>query len=284
MSSQSNALDLGAVFGTAAASGDISAQTQQILMAPDLGQHIQAGLGLAADMFQASEAFLCGMLLDDSGSIRMAGNSDVVRQGANTVKGALRQSKTNSGILMRVEALNHGPLRDAKGNPLAFVTLDQIPDLDSRNYNADGGTPLYDRMVEFLALMMAKTEEYKQSGIEVRSSSLIVTDGRDEGSYKHTEASVAALVRDMLMTERHIVAFMGIARMDRGKPLQSDVDLYKRIALACGIEEKWILTPGSTETEIRRAFQQFSRSSQQASQGAAGHSKAFQAGFATVAP
>jgi hypothetical protein len=35
-----------------------------------------------------------------------------------------------------------------------------------------------------------------------------------------------------------------------------------------GIEDRWILTPGSTASEIRRAFQVFSQSAIRAGQGA----------------
>jgi hypothetical protein len=68
---------------------------------------------------------------------------------------------------------------------------------------------------------------------------------------------VAALVDDMLRSENHIVAAMGI---DDG-----DTDFHKVFA-AMGIPREWILTPGNTSSEVRKAFQVFSQSAVRASQ------------------
>jgi hypothetical protein len=63
----------------------------------------------------------------------------------------------------------------------------------------------------------------------------------------------------MLAQENHIVAAMGISDG------QTD---FKAVFRAMGIPDKWILTPGNSASEIRRAFAVFSQSAVRASQGA----------------
>lgn len=46
-----------------------------------------------------------------------------------------------------------------------------------------------------------------------------------------------------------------------------------------GIEDRWILTPGQGASDIRRAFQVFSQSAVQASQGATAFHQASVGGF-----
>jgi hypothetical protein len=70
---------------------------------------------------------------------------------------------------------------------------------------------------------------------------------------------VAAIVQDMLAQENHIVAAMGI---DDGT---TD---FKKVFRAMGIPDRWILTPGNSASEIRRAFQVFSQSAVRAAAGA----------------
>ena len=72
-------------------------------------------------------------------------------------------------------------------------------------------------------------------------------------------ADVAAIVADMLAQENHIVAAMGIS--------DGTTD-FKKVFRSMGISDRWILTPGNSASEIRRAFQVFSRSAVRATQGA----------------
>ena len=99
--------------------------------------------------------------------------------------------------------------------------------------------------------MIAKAEELAQAGIAVRTVTLIITDGGDYGSTRCKPADVAALVTDMLAQENHIVAAMGIS--------DGTTD-FKKVFRAMGIPDRWILTPGNSASEIRRAFQVFSQS------------------------
>jgi hypothetical protein len=57
----------------------------QTLTIADIGAMIQAGLGTPVDDVTVSEAVLVTIMPDDSGSIRFAGNAQVVCDGHNLV-------------------------------------------------------------------------------------------------------------------------------------------------------------------------------------------------------
>jgi hypothetical protein len=110
-----------------------------------------------------------------------------------------------------------------------------------------------------LGTVIAKAKELSQAGIAVRTVTLIITDGADYGSQRCRPTDVAAIVADMLARENHIVAAMGI---DDG-----NTD-FRTVFRSMGIPDRWILTPGNSATEIRRAFQVFSQSAVRAAAGA----------------
>jgi hypothetical protein len=70
---------------------------------------------------------------------------------------------------------------------------------------------------------------------------------------------VAALVADLERAESHIVAAMGIS--------DGSTD-FRRVFCEMGINDRWVLTPGNSPSEIRKAFQVFSQSAVRASQSA----------------
>ncbi len=258
-----NSQSVNSLFGNAASDGAIGAGAVAVLTAPDLGAQIQAGLGVSVDDVSASEVVLVTLLVDDSGSIDASGNEQTVRDGCNLVMQALASSKQNDGILVSIRYLNGTVLTP-------FVPLDQAPVLDSQNYRATGGTPLYDQSVVALGGVIAKTQEFLDSGVGCRSVSLIVSDGADMHSRRNKAADVAKVVRDMRLTESHIVAAMGI---DDG------CTDFRKVFGDMGVDAKWILTPGDSPAEIRKAFQVFSQSAVSASQSAGSFSQAAGSGF-----
>jgi hypothetical protein len=117
---------------------------------------------------------------------------------------------------------------------------------------------------------LAKTQEFEDNGVPCRTVTLILTDGADEHSRKQNAGTVKKLVTDMLMSEKHIIAAMGI---DDGR---TD---FRLVFKGMGIQDNWILTPGNSQSEIRRAFQVFSQSAVRASQGAKSFSQTAVGGF-----
>jgi hypothetical protein len=127
------------------------------------------------------------------------------------------------------------------------------------NYDPHLATPLYDQTAIVLGTVIAKAQELAQAGIAVRTVTLLITDGADYGSHRCTAADVEAIVADMLAQEHHIVAAMGIS---------DGATDFRAVFRAMGIPDRWILTPGNSASEIRRAFAVFSQSAVRASQGA----------------
>jgi len=231
--------------------GALSARSLAALDVVDVGAQIQAGLGVTIDDVAASEVVLLTMMPDDSQSIDAAGNTAAVRDGHNFVLEALRGSKQAGEVLAHTRYLNGTVL-------CPYTSLDHAVVMTRSNYDPCHGTPLYDQTVVLLGTVIAKSQELAQAGIAVRTVTLIITDGADYGSTRCKAADVKALVADMLAQENHVVAAMGIS--------DGSTD-FAAVFRAMGIPDRWILTPGNSAAEIRRAFAVFSQSAVRASQG-----------------
>ena len=247
MSSKTNVKGL---FQAACNEGTLSPTSLQVLTVADLGAQIQAGLGICVDDVQASEVVLLTVMPDDSGSIRFGSNAQAVRDGHNLVLDALDGSRQRDAILAHTRYLNGHVL-------FPYVPLDQAIRMTDKNYDPNLGTPLYDQAVLLLGSVIAKAQEFSRNGVAARSVTLLITDGSDQHSTRANARDVAALVQDMRRAECHIVAGMGIS--------DGSTD-FRRVFGEMGIEDRWILTPGNSPGEIRKAFQVFSQSAVRASQ------------------
>jgi len=245
------------------AEGVLSPSSLQALTVVDLGAQIQAGLGVGVDDVQASEVVLVTVMPDDSGSIRMAGHARTVCDGHNLVLDALLSSQQKDGILFHTRYLNGTVL-----NP--FRPLEDVVRMHAKNYDPDQGTPLYDQAVVLLGTVLAKAQEFTRNGVAARTVTLLITDGADCHSQRARAREVAALVNDLRRAEGHIIAGMGIE--------DGNTD-FRRVFREMGIEDKWILTPGQSAQDIRKAFQVFSQSAVRVSQGAAAFSRTALGGF-----
>ncbi|MDX2097554.1 MAG: hypothetical protein SFW36_07225 [Leptolyngbyaceae cyanobacterium bins.59] len=256
--------NLNHLFQSAQDEGLLSMAALQALNVPDIGAQIQAGLGIPVDDVLSSEVVLVTMMPDDSGSIRFSGNVQAVRGGHNSVLDALITSQQRDYILAHTRYLNGEVL-------FPYCPIAQAVRMTPQNYDPNEGTPLYDQTVVLLGTVLAKSQEFSDNGVPVRTVTLLITDGADAHSYRSTAQDVAAIVHDMLRSETHIIAGMGI---DDGS---TD---FRQVFRSMGIRDEWILTPGNSDPEIRKAFQVFSQSAVQASQGAASFSQSI-GGFGT---
>jgi hypothetical protein len=143
--------------------------------------------------------------------------------------------------------------------------------MNEQNYNPNQGTPLYDQTVVLLGTVLAKAQEFADNGVPVRTVTLIISDGADAHSHRASAKTVRSLIQDMLRTESHIIAAMGI---DDGG--QTD---FHQVFREMGIQEQWILTPGNSQKEIHKAFQVFSQSAVRASQSVGSFSQTSLGGF-----
>ena len=248
----SQPINLNNLFQSAHDDGLLSQTSLQSLDVNDIGAQIQAGLGISVDDVMASEVVLVTIMPDDSGSIRFGGNAQAVRGGHNAIIDALMSSKQSDNILIHNLYLN--------GNVLyPYCPLDQAIRMTPQNYDPNQGTPLYDQSMVLLGTVLAKSQEFSDNGVPVRTVTLIISDGADAHSRRANAQDVASVVKDMLASENHIVAAMGI---DDG---YTD---FRKVFKQMGIRDEWILTPGNSDSEIRKAFQVFSQSAVRVSQSA----------------
>jgi hypothetical protein len=263
--STANSRLVGNLFQAAQNEGVLSAASMQALNVVDIGAQIQAALGAPVDQVTASEVVLLTIMPDDSGSIRSAGNVDAVRDGHNMVLDALAASKQKDSVLAHCRYLNGQVL-------YPYCAMEHAARMDPHNYNPNQGTPLFDQTVVLLGTVLAKAQEFQDNGVPVRTVTLIITDGGDCHSQRATAASVRAVVTDMLKTEQHIIAGMGIS--------DGSTD-FRKVFASMGLRPEWILTPKSGAGEVRKAFQVFSQSALRASQGGQHFSKTALGGFFT---
>lgn len=260
--SQSTTPNVSALFSAAAADGNLSQKSLQALNLVDPGAVIQQGLGVNVNDVEASEVILITFLIDDSGSIRfVAGNTEAVRQGHNGVLDALKGSKQSAAILVSTRYLNGTVLSP-------YVQLKDAVEMTPQNYDPNGGTPLNDQAIVACGQVLAKAQEFQDNGVSVRTVTALITDGADLHS-RANAAQVRSVVEDLLKQENHVVCAMGVA--------DGQLD-FRAVFREMGIPDEWILTPGNTPSEIRRAFQTISQSAVRVSQ-AANFSKAKLGGF-----
>lgn len=231
--------------------GALSARSLATLDVVDVGAQIQAGLGVTIDDVAASEVVLLTMMPDDSQSIAAANNTEAVRDGHNFVLDAVGRSKQSGEVLAHTRYLNGEVL-------YPYTQLAHATRMTPANFDPRHGTPLFDQTAVLLGTVIAKAQELSQAGIAVRTVTLIITDGGDYGSQRCRAADVAAIVADLLAQENHIVAAMGI---------RDGTTDFRAVFRSMGIPDRWILTPGNSASEIRRAFQVFSQSAVRAASG-----------------
>lgn len=252
----SQTADLNSIFQTANKEGALSQQSLQALNLVDHGAAIQAGLGVDVGDIEASEVVLVTLLIDDSGSIaQVPGNADLVRGGHNDILSALRDSKQSGGVLVSTRYLN-----GQGGNTVfyPFTKLKDAPEMNASNFAPFGATPLNDQAITTLGQVLAKTQEFSDNGVSVRSVTAFISDGADTSS-KNGSSQVKTIVEDMLRQENHAILAMGIS--------DGSTD-FNAVFTSMGIKPEWILTPGNSPKEIRRAFQTISQSAVRLSQAA----------------
>ena len=259
MSDQTN--NANTLFQTAAQQTVISPTSLSILSAGGIGQKVQAAMGVPVSDVTTDDVMLLQLEIDDSSSIRDADNEQIVRDGVNLTLDAVQDSKAENEVLATLWQLNRGVLDPYK-------KVKDTTRLNATNYIGSGSTPLYDRTIELLGAIVAKEQEFANAGVSVRTVTLIVTDGQDYGS-RARASEVRSLVMDLVSRENHLICAMGV---DNGS---TD---FRKIFAEMGIRDANILTPANSASEIRKAFQVFSNTAKQASQGARAFSNAFTQG------
>ena len=145
----------------------ISSQTASQLLQGNTLEQIEKGMGISANDFSGSEAMLITLLIDDSRSIEWAQNTRNIIDGHNIVLEALRKSKQAESMLVCCRYLNGTVL-------YPYTYLAEVPEMTVKNYNPDGGTPLYDQTMVVLGQVSAKAQEFEDAGIMCRTWTMIL--------------------------------------------------------------------------------------------------------------
>lgn len=243
--------------------GFIGEQSLVSLSVNDIGNDIAAGMNVSMDNVGTSEVTLVSMLIDDSGSIYSGGNVQNVINGHNLVLETLRGSNQKDGILVHTRYINGTIL-------YPYISVDEAIEMNSSNYDANGGTPLYDQYNILLGTVIAQTQQFLDSGIQCRSINVVITDGEDVHSTNIQRASDLTIIRDMIQTENHIVAGIGFAN--------SYVD-FEDIFRKMGIPEQWILGASDDKQSLMDKFRLFAESASTVSQSSQVFNNSLTGGF-----
>jgi len=265
--SESTSTNVNELLEQATDEGILSPASLNAINVPNIGAQIQAGMGVNVDAVTAPDPTLVTIIVDDSGSISASGNTEVIRDGLNMVLDELSKAKTSDGILVHIRLLNGDII--CPFCPLSEAVVNYR--LDNKNYNEAKflGTPLYDQVMVLLATVMAKTQEFSDNGVQVKTVTLIMSDGEDVHSRQNDENDCKRVITDMVKQEIHIVSGFGVPSYGSGN------DDFRDIFESMGIAPQWILSPdmGATQEEngkiIRAALKLFSQSAISVSQTAA---------------
>ncbi|MNC06560.1 hypothetical protein D3C81_763310 [compost metagenome] len=244
--SKQSIADLNDILNGAVEEGILSPNTLDMI---DVNDAIAIGSnGMDVDDVLATDVTLVTLITDNSGSIGFSGLEDAVRTGQNEMLDAFLNSKQKDSIMLAQWFIN-------ESTPIhSYVSLDKATKLDKSNYNAGGGTPLYDRTVEAVISNVAYAQQLRDTGTPVTSVIIIITDGYDEGSRKYRAGQVAQVIKDV-MREQFAVVLVGVGKDD-----------FRKVAKDMGISDGNVLTVDSTPSEIRKACQMVSQSTIRASQ------------------
>lgn len=221
---------------------------------PDIGATIQSGLGIGIDSIGASEVILLSILIDDS--ISMEGNEQGVIDGFNMLINELKNTQQQDNIEVSLRYL-------CQGNIFPYTPLGQVQDLNHQTYEPRGrSTPLFKESATTLGTIIAKNQDFEDNGVQVRTITLIMTDGGDNDSGNTRSIDVSTIISDMKKAEKHIIAGMGFGNHN-----------FASIFENMGLDKKWTYTAQSDPSEIKKAFQLFSQSATRASQSAASFSQ-----------
>lgn len=258
----------------AQAEGALSAGTRRILERPNNARAIIRSHGVDPSNTHDNSLFVLvladnstsmGWKMDpESGIMVRATSSDPLSNAAIVVRcqnrtiDSLSRSANPERIYFSTQALNPLP---PDFNPESTVIDPYHPlaiavRLSNENFVVTGATPLYDRTIQVLGAAIVEAQlgddEYKSP----RTSTLIITDGFDEGSEQSVE-DCARVVRQLLSspTRRHIVAAIGI-----GPNKEGFTDTFRKM----GILPQWIKTADATLEAIAEAVSGFTRAANQA--------------------
>ncbi len=253
--------DASELFSDARNAGEISPGSAALLSG--LSARINRTMSLLAVKPQVTDQTQLCMLLDNTPSMENNGNHLAVIEGHNLVVNALLSARAVNSIESLTALINsHSKyVRKITGDCDEFQwgALKAAPRLDKQGYIHGSSTPLYDRCLEVLGSVLARTKWWEDTyGVQTRSVTLLMTDGgNNDGRMKAQD--VARVVSDMLAMEKHRIFFMGVKC--------GGID-FKEVGREMGLPDECIGVVDRDPKAIRSRFQLFSQSATAVAQGA----------------
>ncbi len=241
------------LFKAAAQSGDISPGSAAIL--GGLSARINKTMSPLLVQPSVTELLQVSMLLDNTPSMENNKNHLAVIEGHNLVVEALLQAKGLDSVETLTALINpcKNYTRRIAGDTDVFrwCGLRVAPRLDKTGFIQGSATPLYDRVLETLGSVLARTRWWEDTyGVQTRSVTLLLTDGGNNDG-KAAASDVAKVVEDMLASEKHKIMFMGVS--------VGGID-FRSIGREMGIPDECIDVVAKDPKSIRSSFQMFSQS------------------------
>lgn len=186
------------------------------------------------------DIFLVMLLLDDSGSIEEAGNTQAVIDGYNLfveeLKNALGEVRVKTVFL------------NGYGRPaMPFQLPREMEALSSQTYRPAGYTPLFSRSLEALNQVDFEARQLTLQGFTVRTMTLIFTDGCDNASGNTIAWHVKRVVSPMLSSGMHIVG---------GCAVNDGCTNFWQVFASMGIPEHWIKVLKNNPTAVQEGVSQ----------------------------
>ncbi|MBI3251662.1 MAG: VWA domain-containing protein [Candidatus Andersenbacteria bacterium] len=184
------------------------------------------------------EILLVLFLIDDSGSIQGAGNTQAVIDGCNSFLERLQASPGN--VQLKIMFLN-------RRTETGFQELGDVVPLTGDTYRPDGNTPLYLRGQEGLRHLLSEARRLVEDGYIVRTFTIFFTDGGDNASGDARVSDVKILADVMWTTGTHIIG---------GCAVSDGHTNFWEVFASMGIPERWIKVLANTQAGVRQVFAQ----------------------------
>lgn len=221
---------------------------------------VEKGLADQKAGSEAKEISLVLLLMDNSTSIRVAGNEQAVIDGYNEFIDVL---KAGTGrIRFKTMFLNSSV-------EIPFQPLANVQSLSCETYRLFRGTPLFARARDALMAMMEEAAVYHEQGYAVRTMSFFFSDGgNNHGVVGAPEVRFCA--KTMLATENHII---GACAVDDG------YTNFWEVFASMGVPKWWIWVLKNNPGEVRKAIETLGNIAAAASTDAQSFRQARETGF-----
>jgi hypothetical protein len=173
----------------------------------------------------AKNTIFVSYILDESGSMETIRSS--VISGFNEYLGSLKR-ETKVKYKFSLTKFDTNGIR----KPYMAVDVDKVNDLDMDTYTPGAGTPLYDAVCDTI-VDLEKNVKDKESVIVA-----IMTDGLENSSHEHSQATLQALIKRLSTTGYWTFVFLGAN--------QDSWALAQQWGIPKGNVANWKATPAGT--------------------------------------